>query len=113
MDALNSLGEIVRALLIVVGAVTVLLVLLVVVLLRMDAYNPLKRFLKLLTYRVAATALAGLFAIPIEPIPIADVAYDVGVPILLIWYWLKLFRDARHQPHTPAAGTRVQERKLF
>ena len=112
MDALNSLGDIVRALLIVIGALTVLLVLLVVVMLKMHRDNPLKRTLRLLTYRVAATALAGLFAIPIEPIPIADVAYDVGVPILLIWYWLTFFRNLGHvwsEPSPPQSPLPDQE----
>ena len=98
MDALDSLGEIVRVLLIVIGAFSVILVFLIFVLLRMNRDNPLKRFIRLLTYRVAATALAGLFAIPIEPIPIADAAYDIGVPIALIWYWVRLFRDVRQSP---------------
>ena len=98
MDALNSLGDIVRVLLIVIGVLSVVFIFLVFVLLRMRRDNPVKRFLRLLTYRVAATALAGLFAIPIEPIPIADAAYDVGVPILLIWYWIRLFKDMRQSP---------------
>jgi hypothetical protein len=102
MDVLGSLGDILRALLIAVGAFTLVFVLLVLILFRMRRDNALKRGIRLLTYRVAATLLAGLFAIPIEPIPIADAIYDLGVPIALIWYWLKLFRDIRRPPHTYA-----------
>ena len=60
MDVLDSLGEIVRFLLIVIGALSVVLVFLIFMMLRMHRDNPLKRFIRLLTYRVAATALAGL-----------------------------------------------------
>lgn len=105
MDALSSLGEFIRNLLIVVGALTVVLVLLVVALLRMRRDNPLKRALRLLSYRVVATLLAGLVAIPIEPIPILDALYDLGVPVALIWYWLRLFRDVRRPP--PAYSRRA------
>jgi hypothetical protein len=51
------------------------------------------RLLTALTYRVGATAAAGALAIPIEPIPGLDAAYDVAVPALLIWYWFTFFRD--------------------
>jgi len=48
-----------------------------------------------LTQRLAATALAGAVAVPIEPIPGIDAVYDFAVPILLIGYRFTLFRDAR------------------
>jgi hypothetical protein len=47
-----------------------------------------------LSYRVGATLMAGVVAIPIEPLPGLDVLYDIGVPILLTWYWFTFFRDA-------------------
>jgi hypothetical protein len=109
MDALSSLGEIVRELLMVVGALTVVLILLVVTLLTMRGDNPLKRLFKLLSYRIAATLLAGIVAIPIEPIPILDALYDLGVPVALIWYWFRLFRDVRHPPQ---ASSRQGPRRI-
>ena len=46
---------------------------------------------------------AGAIAIPLEPIPGIDLAYDVAVPIALIWYWFTFFRDARRTvSHTPS-----------
>jgi hypothetical protein len=46
--------------------------------------NPLKRVLTTLIYRIGATALAGLAAIPIEPIPIVDGLFASEYP--LRWY---------------------------
>ena len=57
--------------------------------------NPLKRLLTALSYRLGATLAAGAVAIPLEPIPGVDTLYDIGVPIVLIWYWFTFFRDAR------------------
>jgi hypothetical protein len=56
-----------------------------------------------LSYRVGATLVAGVVAIPIEPLPGLDVLYDIGVPILLIWYWFTFFRDATR--YSAASGT--------
>jgi hypothetical protein len=56
-----------------------------------------------LSYRVGATLAAGVVAIPIEPLPGLDVLYDIGVPILLIWYWFTFFRDATRS--SAASGT--------
>jgi hypothetical protein len=72
---------------------TALLVVLIVVVSRMPQGNPLKRLLTALCYRIGATMAAGLFAIPMEPIPGVDVIYDVAVPVALLWYWLALFRE--------------------
>jgi hypothetical protein len=65
--------------------------------------NPLKRIMTALSYRVGATLAAGVVAIPIEPLPGLDVLYDIGVPILLIWYWFTFFRDATRS--SAASGT--------
>ena len=35
----------------------------------------------------SATLAAGAVAIPLEPIPGIDLLYDIGVPIVLVWYW--------------------------
>lgn len=91
MGILSVLAEIIRDLLIFVGAMAVLLAVLVVVITRLQGDNPLKRVLTALSYRVAASLLAGLVALPVEPMPGLDTAYDIGVPLLLIVYWLSLF----------------------
>jgi len=99
MDALSSIAEIIRDLLIFVVAMTALLIAVIVIVSKLPSDNPLKRVLTALSYRLAATIAAGAVAIPIEPIPGMDVLYDVAVPIALIWYWFTFFRDARHMMH--------------
>jgi len=91
---LSTIAEIIRDLLIFVGVMTALLIALVVVVSKMPETNPLKRILTALSYRLGATLAAGALAIPIEPLPGIDVLYDIGVPILLIWYWFTFFKDA-------------------
>jgi hypothetical protein len=93
---LSTIADIIRDLLIFVGAMAALLVAAVVVVSKLPDTNPLKRILSALCYRFGATLAAGVVAIPLEPIPGIDVAYDIGVPIALIWYWWTFFRDARH-----------------
>jgi hypothetical protein len=92
---LSTVAEIIRDLLIFVGVLAALLVALVVVVAKLPDTNPLKRVLTALCYRLGATLAAGAIAIPLEPIPGIDLAYDVAVPIALIWYWFTFFRDAR------------------
>ena len=99
MDALSSIAEIIRDLLIFVVAMTALLIAVIVIVSKLPSDNPLKRVLTALSYRLAATIAAGAVAIPIEPIPGIDVLYDVAVPIALIWYWFTFFRDARRVMH--------------
>ena len=98
---LSTIAEIIRDLLIFVGAIAALLVVLVIVVSRMPDTNPLKRILTALCYRLGATLAAGAVAIPLEPIPGIDVLYDIGVPIALIWYWWTFFRDARRTTSQP------------
>jgi hypothetical protein len=93
MEVLSTIAEIIRDLLIFVAVMTGMLVVLVVTVSKLPDTNPLKRLLTALTYRVGATAAAGALAIPIEPIPGLDAAYDVAVPVLLLWYWFTFFRD--------------------
>src|ERR1700683_1670864 len=101
---LSTLEEIIRDLLIFVAVMAALLIILVVVVSKMPSDNPLKRVLTALCYRIGATAAAGALAGPLEPIPGLDALYDVGVPILLIWYWFTFFTDAgRTMSHPPAA----------
>jgi hypothetical protein len=75
--------------------IAALLAALIVVVSKLPSTNPLKRLLTALCYRLGATLAAGAIAIPLEPIPGIDLAYDIGVPIALIWYWFTFFRDAR------------------
>ena len=90
--------EIIRDLLIFIGAMFAMCIVLIVVVSKLPDQNPLKRLLNALTYRVGATLLAGVVAVPVEPIPGLDVLYDLAVPIALIWYWLTFFRDAVRSP---------------
>ncbi len=91
---LSTIAEIIRDLLIFIGVIAAVLIALVVAVSKMPSTNPLKRILTALCYRLAATLAAGAVAIPLEPIPGIDVLYDIGVPIILIWYWFPFFRDA-------------------
>jgi hypothetical protein len=106
MEVLSTIAEIIRDLLIFVAVMTGMLVVLIVTVSKMPDTNPLKRLLTALSYRIGATAAAGALAIPIEPIPGLDVAYDVAVPVLLLWYWFTFFRDVifRDGWRTPAAS---------
>jgi hypothetical protein len=100
---LSTVAEIIRDLLIFVGVVAALLMAFIVVVAKLPDTNPLKRLLTALCYRLAATLAAGVIAIPLEPIPGIDLAYDVAVPIALIWYWFTFFRSAyRTMSHTPS-----------
>jgi hypothetical protein len=98
---LSTIAEIIRDLLIFVVVIAALLVTFVIVISKMPDTNPLKRVLTALSYRLGATLAAGAVAIPLEPIPGIDVLYDVGAPLLLIWYWFTFFRDARHMTSNP------------
>jgi hypothetical protein len=90
--------EIIRDLLIFIGAMFALCIVLIIVVSRLPDENPLKRLLNALTYRVGATLLAGVVAVPVEPIPGLDVLYDLAVPVALVWYWFTFFRDAARSP---------------
>ena len=86
--------EIIRDLLVFIGAMFAMCIVLIIVVSRLPDENPLKRLLNTLTYRVGATLLAGVVAVPVEPIPGLDVLYDLAVPVALIWYWFTFFREA-------------------
>ena len=88
---LSTITEIIRDLLIFVGLIAALLIALIIVVSVMPNTNPLKRVLTALCYRLGATLAAGAIAIPIEPIPGIDLLYDIGVPIVLFWYWYTFF----------------------
>jgi hypothetical protein len=111
----STVGEVVRDLLIFIGALTVLLLGLILVIAKMRDDHPLKRLLKALGYRFGATVLAGAVAIPIEPIPGLDVIYDIGAPLLLLLYWISFFKNAGammspptvSQPPAPSRRSRI------
>jgi hypothetical protein len=108
---LSTIAEVIRDLLIFVGVIAALLVALVVVVSKMPNTNPLKRVLTALCYRLGATLAAGAIAIPLEPIPGIDLLYDIGVPIVLIWYWVTFFRDARRM--TSERSPQVQKQVTY
>lgn len=97
MEVLSFVFEVIRDLLAFVAVMTALLVVLVIAVFRMPDTNPLKRVFTAIAFKLAArlgvTAAAGVLAVPIEPIPGIDVAYDLAVPVLLAWYWFTLFRE--------------------
>ena len=100
---LSTVAEIIRELLIFVGVIAALLIALIVVVSKLPDTNPLKRLLTAPCYRLGATLAAGAIAIPLEPIPGIDLAYDIGVPIALICYWFTFFRGAyRTMSHIPS-----------
>jgi hypothetical protein len=103
MEALSAIERIIRDLLIFVVAMTAILAALIVIISRMPDDNPLKRIMVALSYRVGATAAAGMLVIPSTPIPGLDAVIDIGAPLVLIWYWWTFFRDAlRGGPKAPA-----------
>lgn len=102
MDALSSIEAIVRDLLVFLFAMSALFAALLVIVSRMAADNPLKRILIALSYRVGATAAAGMIAIPATPIPGLDAVIDIGAPIALLWYWYTFFRNLRPGGETQA-----------
>jgi hypothetical protein len=81
---LSTIAEIIRDLLIFVGAIAALLITLVIVVSKMPDTNPLKRILTALCYRLGATLAAGAVAIPLEPIPGIDVLYDIRFSEMLV-----------------------------
>ena len=91
---LSTVAEIIRDLLIFIAVIAALLIALVAIVSKMPDANPLKRVLTALSYRLGATLAAGALAVPLEPIPGVDVLYDVGIPLLLIWYWFTFFKDS-------------------
>ena len=98
---LSTIAETIRDLLIFVGVASTLLLAFIVVVSMMPNTNPLKRLLTALCYRLGATLAAGAAAIPLEAVPGIDLLYDIGVPLILVWYWFTFFRDARRVTSAP------------
>jgi hypothetical protein len=109
VEILSILGEIIRDLLIFVAVMMLLLITLLVVVSKMPDSNPLKRVLTALSYRVGATAAAAAVAVPIEPIPVLDAVYDIGVPVLLVLYWISFFVGAGRSAWNAAAPQRPRQ----
>lgn len=91
MDILTAVTHIFADLLIFVGFMAVLFVVLLIAAFRMPAGNPLKKVVTALCLRVAATLGAGIIAIPLEPVPGVDVAYDAVAAVALAAYLLSFF----------------------
>lgn len=91
MSFLAVVTHIFADLLIFIGVMAVLFVVLVIAAFRLPPDNPLKRVVTALCLRVAASLGAGLIAIPLEPVPGVDVAYDMAAAIGLTLYWLSFF----------------------
>jgi hypothetical protein len=90
---MESAVELIRDLLIFIVAMIALLIAFIVIVAKMPDNNAFKRILSALCYRVGATVVAGVLALPIEPIPGVDVIYDLGAILALVWYWFTFFRD--------------------
>lgn len=102
---METVAEILRDLLIFVGAMFVLFIVLIVIVSRLNDENPLKRVLSALSYRAAATLAVGAVALPVEFIPGVDALYDIAAPIGLVWFWYTFFRDL-YRGTLPPAGRR-------
>ena len=103
MEALSAIERIVRDLLVFVVAMSAILAALLVIISRMPDDNPLKRIMVALSFRVGATAAAGMLVIPATPIPGLDTIIDIAAPLALLWYWWTFFRDARRSGLTAPA----------
>ena len=99
---LSTVAEIIRDLLIFVGVIAALLIALIVVVSKLPDTNPLKRLLTALCYRLGATLAAGAIAIPLEPIPGIDLAYDIGRSDCLDLVLVHFFQGCspHYVPHT-------------
>jgi hypothetical protein len=90
---MDTLTEVIKYLLIFVGAMFLLFVVLVVVISKMPAHNPLRLTLAALARRVVATGGLALIDIPATAMqPIGDV-WDIGTLLFLAYYWYTFFRD--------------------
>jgi hypothetical protein len=90
---MHDVAVIIQDLLLFLGVLIVAFVALVVFISRLSGDNPLKQILTAVSLRICATLAAGFVAIPIEPIPGMDVLYDLGMPIVLLFYWATLVRS--------------------
>ena len=94
MDFLHFAATLVKDLLIFAAVMFAIFAALLVVVSLLPAHNPLRQILSALNLRIAAMLGASLLAVPIEPIPLLDAAYDIAAPAGLIWFWITFFRKA-------------------
>ena len=90
---MNTVAEIIKYLLIFIGAISLLFIALLVIISRLPVGNPLRLTLAALARRVAATWGLALIDIPATAMqPLGDV-WDIGSLIFLAYYWYTFFRD--------------------
>ena len=90
---MDTLGEILKYLLIFIGAMTVLMVVVLAVLWKMSPTHPWRLVVSAFARRLAATWGIALIDIPATAMqPLGDV-WDIGTLIFLAWYWYTFFRD--------------------
>jgi hypothetical protein len=90
---MDTLAEIIRNLLIFIGAMTVLSIIVLAVLWKMSPTHPWRLLVAALARRLAATWGIALIDIPATAVqPLGDV-WDIGTLIFLAWYWYTFFRD--------------------
>jgi hypothetical protein len=90
---MDTVGEIIKYLLIFLGVMFLLLIIVLAVLWKMSPTHPWRLVLAAFARRVAATGGIALIDIPATAMqPLGDV-WDIGSLIFLAWYWYKFFRD--------------------
>jgi len=98
---MQAIADIIKYLLIFVAVMFALLIVLIFVIAKLPDGHPLKRLMTELCWRIGVTFGVSALAIPIEPIPGLDAAYDIIGPIVLLIYWFTFFRDAYRSAGTP------------
>jgi hypothetical protein len=90
---MDIVAEIIKYLLIFIGAMTVLTIIVLVLFWRMSPTHPWRLVVGALARRLAATWGVALVDIPATALqPLGDV-WDIGSLIFLAWYWYTFFRD--------------------
>jgi hypothetical protein len=90
---MDTVGEIIKYLLIFLGVMFLLLIIVLAVLWKMSPAHPWRLLLAAFARRLAATGGVALIDIPATAMqPLGDV-WDIGSLIFLAWYWYKFFRD--------------------
>jgi len=90
---MDTIGDIIKYLLIFMGAMFVLLLVVLAILWKLSPTHPWRLVLAALARRLAATWGVALIDIPATALqPLGDV-WDVGTLIFLAYYWYTFFRD--------------------
>jgi hypothetical protein len=93
METANNLIDLVRALIFGAEFLFVGMIAAIIGVSFMPKDNPLHALLVSLTKHLAATLAIGIVALPVQPIPGVDVAYDLGSVVFLAYYWMTFARD--------------------